>query len=104
MRLTSEEHNAIIGAVCALDSDASVHLFGSRVDDAKRGGDIDLLVESKRITQDTLYLFEDELFRYMDEQKVDIVLTRPDSPTAFARMVKAQGVITLWDGKKNSTI
>lgn len=104
MRLTSEEHNAIIGAVCALDSEASVHLFGSRVDDEKLGGDIDLLVESAHITQDKLYLFEEELFRHIDEQKVDIVLTRPDSPTAFVRMVMAQGVITLWDGKKNSPI
>jgi predicted nucleotidyltransferase len=104
MRLTPEECSAIIGAVTFFDPEAAVYLFGSRVDDRKRGGDIDLLVESMHITQDKLYLVEEELFRHMDEQKVDIVLTRPGSPTAFARMVLAQGVFTLWDGKKNSSI
>jgi len=46
MRLPEAERQAILNAVRSEDPDAVVYLFGSRVDDAARGGDIDLLVLS----------------------------------------------------------
>jgi uncharacterized protein len=49
MRLTDRERNNIVSAVHHYDAQAQVYLFGSRVDDAKRGGDIDLLVRSASI-------------------------------------------------------
>ena len=42
MRLEPEEVDGILVAVRSFDPDAQVYLFGSRVDDRKRGGDIDL--------------------------------------------------------------
>ena len=49
MRLTSQQIATIRQVVAEqLGSDARVLLFGSRVDDAARGGDIDLLVETDR--------------------------------------------------------
>ena len=49
MRLTSQQIATIRQVVAEqLGSDARVLLFGSRVDDAARGGDIDLLVETER--------------------------------------------------------
>lgn len=47
MRLSNTEVNTIKTAVFELDLHAHIFLFGSRVDDSKRGGDIDLLIESK---------------------------------------------------------
>ena len=48
MRLTQEQVNIIKRAVTDTFGDtASVWLFGSRVDDYKRGGDIDLLIETE---------------------------------------------------------
>lgn len=49
MRLSDETISAIREEVVRSDPAAEVWLFGSRVDDAARGGDIDLLVVSDRI-------------------------------------------------------
>ena len=46
MRLTPDQHQIILTATREIfGAEAVVRLFGSRVDDAKRGGDIDLWVE-----------------------------------------------------------
>ncbi|MCG6658069.1 nucleotidyltransferase domain-containing protein [Halomonas campisalis] len=46
MRLTDTQVDAIKDAVAeVLGPDARVYLFGSRVDDSRRGGDIDLYIE-----------------------------------------------------------
>ena len=48
LRLTPEQAAIIRSAAAeAFGSDARVWLFGSRVDDSKRGGDIDLLIETR---------------------------------------------------------
>lgn len=47
MRLTNRQISGILDAVRRLaGADAKVSLYGSRLDDARRGGDVDLLVES----------------------------------------------------------
>ncbi len=49
MRLSAEQIGAILEIVRAIAGDhAQVMLFGSRLDDARRGGDVDLLIESDR--------------------------------------------------------
>lgn len=46
MRLTSDQVSTILGTASRLSGeDAVVYLFGSRVDDRARGGDVDLLIE-----------------------------------------------------------
>lgn len=49
MRLATEEHSAISETIRRTDREAQIYLFGSRVDDTAKGGDIDLLVLSKNI-------------------------------------------------------
>ena len=47
MRLTADQTRTIIDTTRSLLSDAAeIVLFGSRTDDAARGGDIDLLIET----------------------------------------------------------
>ena len=50
MRLTANELSTIREEIGRLDPQAEVYLYGSRVDDAARGGDVDLLVVSDRLT------------------------------------------------------
>lgn len=42
MRLTKQEVQIIKSAILQVDPEARIFLFGSRVDDQKKGGDIDL--------------------------------------------------------------
>jgi predicted nucleotidyltransferase len=65
-----------------LGRDAKVLLFGSRVDDSARGGDIDLYVEMPQPVTDGVALvsrFVAELQLKMGEQKIDVVMVDPDT-------------------------
>lgn len=72
-----------------------VRLFGSRVRDDLRGGDIDLLIEVDQ-GQDNFHnqdRFKSTLFKSIEEQKVDVVFyPRGGEPSAFARMVAPESV------------
>lgn len=83
MRLTDYEIRAILEASHeAFGGDAVVRLFGSRVDDTARGGDIDLHVTlpvrddwpTKRAR------FLAGMWLRMGERKIDVVVHLPDEP------------------------
>ena len=50
MRLSEKEVKLIKTTVLDIFTDAQLYLFGSRLDDAKKGGDIDLFIISKDAT------------------------------------------------------
>lgn len=82
MRL-SERQRRIIGVSVAeaFGPDAEVWLFGSRVDDSRRGGDIDLLIKTENRdveanTRAEIALLS-KLCRQLGEQKIDILLDYP---------------------------
>ncbi|THD09538.1 nucleotidyltransferase domain-containing protein [Metallibacterium scheffleri] len=82
MRLTPEQAAIIRSAAAEVfGSDARVWLFGSRVDDAKRGGDIDLLVQTTQTQPDALardsIAMLARLQRALGEQKIDLILDAP---------------------------
>ena len=100
MRISEEERQAIINAILKFDENAEIHLFGSRLDDSKKGGDIDILIKSDVVNKKMLFLIEEELFNHIDEQKLDFVLTGNDMKNTFAQMVLARGTVKLWEKKK----
>jgi predicted nucleotidyltransferase len=73
-------------------------LFGSRVDDNKRGGDIDLYVET--MESDTVHAVKKEIAFMTDlwvrigEQKIDVVLNVLSSPYELPvyRIAKETGI------------
>jgi len=95
MRLLKEERKAISEAVAKFDSEAKVYLFGSRVDDTKRGGDIDVLVISDKIDKHSLFLIEEEIFKKIEEQKIDFVLSGGGRKNPFAELILRKGVVKL---------
>ena len=100
MRLTPEQAAIIRSAAAeAFGSDARVWLFGSRVDDSKRGGDIDLLVQTTQTQPDALasasIAMLARLYRALGEQKIDVVLDAParGATRAIVTTAKTTGVL-----------
>lgn len=75
MRLKESEILAIKRSFDAVFSEGTVSLFGSRTDDSKKGGDIDLFLEVRNSS--SLFLkkirFLAMLKRQIGEQRIDVV-------------------------------
>lgn len=97
MRLKPNEVQAIkVAAREAFGEDVVVRLFGSRVRDDLRGGDIDLHFEVApgRGTDREVTTFENRLFQWIDEQRVDKVFSvRGQDRDPFARIAYRDGII-----------
>ncbi|MGQ0708571.1 MAG: nucleotidyltransferase domain-containing protein [Rhodoferax sp.] len=82
MRLNEQQQNTIRAcAEQAFGTGVVVRLFGSRTDDAKRGGDIDLLVETTvadpQSVQSACTRFLAGLYAQLGEQKIDVLVDYP---------------------------
>ena len=82
MRLTPQQQSTIRTAVAeTFGENATIWLFGSRVDDNKRGGDIDLLIETKELDVTTIVRSElallTKLQMKLGEQKIDVLVDYP---------------------------
>jgi len=93
MRITEHEKKAIIDAVQSADPNAKVWLFGSRVDDNKKGGDIDIAIFSEKIDKDIMQKIQVRRFicDRIGEQKIDIVTTNSGKEPIF-KLAVAEGI------------
>ena len=57
-----------------MDNKAKVYLFGSRVDDTKKGGDIDLLIISGKLELGDKYKIYSKITHTLEDQKIDIII------------------------------
>lgn len=92
MRLTIEEIKNIKQSIYKIDKKAKIYLFGSRVDNNKKGGDIDLIIISNKITYSDKIKIKLDIFKKMEEQKIDIVITR-DINQPFVKIVLKEGIL-----------
>lgn len=96
MRLEPYEIKAIKDSFISNFHSGKIYIFGSRVDDSKRGGDIDLYIEpiethnlvSKKID------FLVDLKSKIGDQKIDVVINRGKNELIDI-VAKQQGVL-LW--------
>jgi predicted nucleotidyltransferase len=82
MRLTDFEQKMIKKAFIESFEEGKIYLFGSRIDDNKRGGDIDLyLIPSQKFDneRDRKIKFLVKLDLYIGEQKIDVILAKDTS-------------------------
>lgn len=71
-------------------STASVLLFGSRIDDTKKGGDIDLFIEDDNLTDAVRkkIILMTELQFQLGERKIDIITASRTDETDIPLIVK----------------
>lgn len=91
MRLTDDQRQSVLDAIHVADPSAQVWLYGSRVHDDARCGDIDLLVLSPRIGLSEKLDVLARLHRLLGEQKIDLTVARDDS-RPFVRLALAPGL------------
>ena len=84
MRLTPQAREIIRHTAHAVfGPDAQVKLFGSRTDETRRGGDIDLLIELPRSLPDSRrksLTLAAQLQMQLGDQAIDILVIDPETP------------------------
>lgn len=99
MRLTQREIQMIKSSAReVMGEGTNVWLFGSRVDDNKRGGDIDLLIEADLPEPKARILKKSQLWAKLQlqlgEQRVDIILaeTKLGKPKLIEQVARETGI------------
>jgi len=97
MRLTNYEILSIKKVFEEVFGNGKIYLFGSRVDDTKRGGDIDLYIDldTTLTIKEQMNLktsFRLRLYDLIGEQKIDIVISK-DKDRSIEKEILKTGVI-----------
>ncbi|MCH8553030.1 MAG: nucleotidyltransferase domain-containing protein [Natronospirillum sp.] len=98
MRLTQAQINTIKTETAAVfGANAEVILFGSRLDDSARGGDVDLMVRVREPVSDPANLsgqLSARLMRAFHGRKVDVVVQAPNlTGLPIHRVASQQGQV-----------
>ncbi len=97
MRLTERHQSMIVEQVKALVGErAEVKLFGSRLDDDAKGGDVDLLIIPHHVIDNPASLaakISVRLMKIMGGRKVDILLDAPNLQTfPIHKIAREEGI------------
>ena len=93
MRLTEKEKKAIIDAVRSLRPDAKIYLFGSRIDDSKKGGDIDIFVlDTNPLSIEEKLKIKRLFFNSCGEQKFDLISFAKGDNSTFKRLISQESI------------
>jgi len=91
MRISEHERQVLVKAVQKFDCSALIWLFGSRVDNSKRGGDIDVAVLSDKIHIKEKMQLKRAIYNELGEQKIDLVISG-DGKEPFFRLAIENGI------------
>lgn len=94
MRLNTQQHQAIKKYFLEIFRDGHIYLFGSRVDDEKKGGDIDLYIDSPD-TENLVHKKLDFLVKLKKEigdQKIDVVFNKGLN-RVIDKVAKKEGIL-----------
>ena len=91
MRLSEDECLKIVSTIRQVDHAAEAYLYGSRTDDSRKGGDIDLVVVSSSLEfGDRLDLLS-KLKEKLGDQKIDLkVVSSLEDDDPFLVSVRSQ--------------
>ncbi len=96
MRLTNTERDTIVSQAKQCFGPATrIMLFGSRTDDSRRGGDIDLLVQGQWEGREALQCkirFLVEVKARLGDQRIDVVMAVPGDRRPIVEEATREGV------------
>lgn len=94
MRLSSPEINALRSILGALDPTGHIYLYGSRVDDQRRGGDIDVYFETSRVIDLKTKLTTQYRLEKACDTRVDLLIKSRELPDqAIHAIAREKGVL-----------
>ena len=76
MRISPYYINIIKQSILSVDKKAKVFLFGSRTNNKLKGGDIDLLIVSEKLSFSDRIKIKGNIFKYIEEQKIDLLIAK----------------------------
>jgi predicted nucleotidyltransferase len=93
MRLSIEKIDNLKQSIIAILPHSKVYLFGSRVDNSKKGGDIDILIlGERRLDFREKAKVERSFFEKFGEQKLDLISFEYNSNNAFKEVVLEEAI------------
>jgi predicted nucleotidyltransferase len=93
VRISREQIDFLKKEIISALPDAVVYLFGSRTDDSKKGGDIDIMILSNRkIRWKEKAKIKWQYFEKFGEQKLDIVSASFNESNPFKELALHEGV------------
>ena len=105
MRLSKKEIQVILRATKEIYGEGvEIYLFGSRINDEKKGGDIDLLVRGSSERKGVLARIRmlARLKYFLGDQKIDIIGDHEDSPVAREALMTGIRLVSLVSHKNGS--
>ena len=90
MRISEIEKTTIVNAILEKDKNAQIFLFGSRADDFKKGGDIDILIQSDEIGLLEIVKIKSTIFKNIPEQKIDLLVSKSNETNHFVDFISDQ--------------
>ncbi len=95
VRLTEDEIKAIKeSAIKNFGKNVKVWIFGSRVDLTKKGGDIDIYIETEDLSNrvDKKIKFLVDLQNKIGEQKIDVIIAKTGCNKFYCKEAKQTGI------------
>jgi predicted nucleotidyltransferase len=93
MRLSTEKIENLKESITTILPNSKIYLFGSRVDDFKKGGDIDILiVANRRLDFREKAKIERNFFEKFGEQKLDLISFEYNTNNAFKSVALQEAI------------
>jgi predicted nucleotidyltransferase len=93
MRLSTEKIENLKESITTILPNSKIYLFGSRVDDFKKGGDIDILiVANRRLDFREKAKVERNFFEKFGEQKLDLISFEYNTNNAFKSVALQEAI------------
>jgi|688.fasta_scaffold150917_2 predicted nucleotidyltransferase len=94
MRISTTEINALRTIIGALDPAGRIYLYGSRLDDARRGGDIDVYLQASRPIDLRTRLLTQYRLQQACDTRVDLLVRNPtQAAQPIHQIAVEQGVL-----------